>query len=234
VARASAVGVLEELLARQLLAPLDDAAQPPVLHADPVLLAALAAEGEHDRRALDGGVPVAEGGQAERPVVARVLLVAHADERGLEQADHGRHHLPPGQAAARQVFVRARADDGQRLAEGEHAAELGLVADGAPARVVPVLLAAARVAPRGLDVAERVATDPDAPPGGRDDQRLDARQRGAVAHRPAPRAEVPHAAPHSPAAQAGGGVGDVVQAGRAGGALRLRGELEDGLVEAGA
>ena len=110
---------------------------------DRVLLAALAAEAEAQRRAVDLDVAVAQGGQAERVVGPRVLLVADADQRRLEQAHDRRQHLLARQAAAapRSRSTRARMR-GSAAPKASMRVVLGLVADVAPARVVAVLLAA--------------------------------------------------------------------------------------------
>ena len=103
-------------------------------------------------------VAVAQRRQAERAVVARVLLVADADERRLQQAHDGRQHLAPGQA--RQPQVGGDAPREARAARAPNAIMrlvLVLVALLAPARVIAVLLAAARVAPGRLEVAVRAA-----------------------------------------------------------------------------
>ena len=119
---------------------------------------------------FDLDVAVAQRGQAEALVVARVLLVADADQRGLEQAHDGRQHLLARQAAAAQVGVDARADRRQRAAEREHAVELVRVAHARASAVVAVLLAAAGVAPGRLQVALARRADPDVGPGRRDRQ----------------------------------------------------------------
>ena len=74
------------------------------------------------------------------------------------------------------------ADGRERAAKGEHPLVLGLVADGTPARMIPILLASFHIAPGRLDVAARIGGDPDVGPGGRDHQRGDPRQRCIVTH----------------------------------------------------
>src|SRR5207244_11840452 len=90
--------------------------------------AALAAEGEVQLRALHLDVPPAQGRQAERAVLARVLVVADADQRLVEEHHDGGEDLAPGEVARAQVALDALADLGKDLAELEHAVELGLVA----------------------------------------------------------------------------------------------------------
>src|SRR5687767_4727363 len=72
------VDVLKELLARQIPAIPDNARQPSAADVDRVPHAALAAKLEAHRLATDGDVPVLQGGQPERPVRFRVLIVADA------------------------------------------------------------------------------------------------------------------------------------------------------------
>ena len=80
------------------------------------------------------------------------------------------------EVAARQVVLDAGAQLRQRAGEDDHVLELGLVAAGAPARVVEVLLAAALVDAGGLDVAAGIRADPHVLPRGRDHQLVDAGQ----------------------------------------------------------
>ncbi len=212
------VEVLEEFVAGDLLAAPDDPREAPVLDADLPLLAALAAELEAQLGVLDGDVVVAHRRQAERVVLPGVLLVADADQRLLQELDDRRQDLLARQAGPRQVAVSALADAGQRLPEGEHPLVLRLVAHLAPARVVAVLLAPLGVTPGRLEVAQRIGADPDVGVGRRDAERLDPRQLPRVADRPAVEADVTEALARALAADAGRGVGDVVQAG---GARRL-------------
>ena len=106
-------------------------------------------------------------------VLARVLVVADADVGGVEQVHDRREHPLAAEVAARHVLVDPLADLRQRRAEGDHPVVLGLVAHRLPSRVVAVLLAAARVAAGGLQVAVRRRADPHVRPRRRDRQRLD-------------------------------------------------------------
>ena len=73
------VDVLEQLVAGQALAALDDARQATVTDVDRAHLSALAAELEAQARALDVHVVVTQRRQAERSVLARILFVADSD-----------------------------------------------------------------------------------------------------------------------------------------------------------
>ncbi len=147
------VEILEQLLPRHFLAALDDACQSPVVQVDLVLDAGLAVVAEGHRRAVDLGVAVAHRCQAVGPVLLRVLVVADADQRCLQQPDDQRQDLLPRQPVAPQVGLDALADARQRLAEGNHVLILVGIANLAPLRVIAVLLASLRIASGRLDVA---------------------------------------------------------------------------------
>ena len=123
--------------------------------------------------AVDLHVAPLQRGQAVGLVLARVLVVADADQGLVEQAHHGGKQLAAAEVVGAQVALDALAQRRQHLAELEHAAELGAVARLAVRRVVAVLLAAARVARRRLDVAVGVGADPDVGPRRRDGERVE-------------------------------------------------------------
>ena len=178
-----------------------------------VVDAALAGEVEGNRASLHLHVAVVHGGQAVGAVFARVLLVANADEGRFKQADDGRENLFARQAGQRKVVLDALADDGKRLAELDHALVLGLVADLAPPRVVPALLASTLVASGSLQVAVGVGADPDLAPGRRDDERADASKKLNVVDLLAIGREVAEAAPDALPCDAGLGSGHVTKTG---------------------
>ena len=188
-----------------------------------MLLAALAAEGEADGGALDLGVAVAQGGQAEGVVGARVLLVADADERGLQQPHHRGQHLLARQPLAAEVAPRpagaAPAAPRRRRSCGRTWSRRGRRASG----VVAVLLAAAGVAAGGLEVAVRRAgrSRRRSRPAGWRASRSAAARRGRA--RGAVRQEVGEALAAPPAADAGSAVADVAQARGAGAGGRIGG-----------
>ena len=154
---------------------------------------------------------VAERREAERAVLARVALVADPDERRREQPHDGGEHLRARHARQREIAPRARADARQRRAERAQAAVLRLVAHLAPARVIAILLAAARVARRRLDVAVRRATDPHVAPRRRHDEAMDAAELLAIAHERAVGRAVAEADRRLFAADAGLGVAHVAK-----------------------
>ena len=139
-------------------------------------LAAFAAELELDRAAVDLDMMMANGGQAEALVVARVLGIADPDERGLEQTHHGRQHPLARQAWAAQVGIHARPDLRQCPREHQDPVELVGIADLPPLLVVAVLLAPARIASGRLEMAARMRADPHGGPCRRDRQPAQPRQ----------------------------------------------------------
>jgi hypothetical protein len=183
--------------------------------------AALAAEFELDLAAVDADVAVAQRRQAEGFVGARVLLVPDPHHGRLQQVDDRRQHFFARQAGQFQGAVDFGADRGQRLAEVDHALVFRLVAHAAPFRMVAVLLASARVAARGLQVAVGLRADPDIGPGRGNHERLDALERGFVRDRLALGREVAEAILARFAPDAGLVVVDVAQAGSLGGGGRI-------------
>src|SRR5258708_4956981 len=170
---AGGVDVFEKLVPWQILALLDDAREAPVGDRHRVIDPALAAEAEAHFCALDLDVPSAQRGEPEGAVLARVLVVAHADEGLVEQHHHGGEDLAPGEIPRAQIAFHALADFGEDFAELEHAAELRLVARLAVQGVVAVLLAAAGVARGRLDMTIGIRGDPALRPGGRNHQGVD-------------------------------------------------------------
>src|SRR6266852_387952 len=173
LALAGGVDVLEKLVPRQVLALLNDAGEAPVGDRHRVIDSALAAEAEEQFRTLDLDVALAQGGEAEGAVLARVLVVAHADQRLVEQHHHGGEDLAPREIARAQIAFDALADLGEDFDELEHAAEFRLVARLAVQGMVAVLLAAARIARSRLDVPFGVRAYPDVGPGRGDRERVD-------------------------------------------------------------
>src|SRR4051794_39794375 len=179
-----------------------------------MLLAALAPKLEAQGGAVDVHVLVAQGGEPKGVVLFGVLLVADPDEGRLQQLDDRGEHLLPPQAALRHVLLEPLADPGQGLAEGDHAAELGLVAHLPPFGVVAVLLAPAGVAPGRLQVAVRAGADPDVRPGRRYGQLANALQGLLVPDRAPLRVDVGEALAALLAADAGPAIRDIPPAPR--------------------
>ncbi len=86
-------------------------------------------------------------------IVAGVLLVADADQRLLQQLHDSREHFLPRQPLLLQIGAGVAANARKHPRERDEAFVLGFVTLFAPARVIAVLFASARVAPRRLNVA---------------------------------------------------------------------------------
>ena len=110
----------------------------------------------------------------------------------------------------RSASTRARIS-GRARAKVSSLVVFRLVAHLAPARMIAVLLAPARVAAGGLQVAVRVGADPHLGPGRRDRQRADAPQRLGIADRRAVRADGSRSRFSRMAGYAGRGVADIAQ-----------------------
>src|SRR5439155_12402062 len=107
----------------------------------------------------------------------------------------------------------ALAQERQHLAEVQHVAELRVVARVAVRGVVAVLLAAARVARRGLDVAVGIGADPHLGPGRRDGERIDSSSLPSVRDAAAVGQVVSPARADALARDAARAVGDIAQPG---------------------
>ena len=177
--------VLEQLLARQLLAAAHHAGHARVGELGALLHAALAAKAQFQGAAAHVHMARAQRGQAKRLVGDRVFLVAHAHVGGVQQPHDGGQHLRARQRflapARRQVARQPGADARQRLAKGRHALELVGIAQAPPVGVVAVLAPAACVQPGGLQVAVGQRADPHIGVRGRNGQAADARQLVCVA-----------------------------------------------------
>ena len=217
--------VLEQLTTGQVAAASDDGRQPSVPKANLVHLPGLAAEAERHRRAPDPGMAVVERRQTEAPVQARVLVVADADQRQLQQPNDRGEHLLARQAGPGEVVVDPLADRRQRASEGDQPLELGGITPRAVPRVVAVLLAA-----RGLEMAVRPGRDPDVRPGRRDHDLADPLEDFRVADRPAVGIAVGEAAAGPPAGDARAIVAGVAEAGNRRRVGRHRGDVANELI----
>src|SRR2546421_4264895 len=79
------------------------------------------------------------------------------------------------------MLVGAFANPGERFCEGEHPVVLDRIPHLAPATVVAILLAAARVTTGRLEMAAGVGADPDVRPGRGDGEALDPASRFPIA-----------------------------------------------------
>ena len=177
------IDVLKERLAGQLLAALDDPHDARI--ADLELLAdpGLTLEREPHLSTQTLGVARLQGREAERTIGAPVFGVADAGEGGVEEVNDRRQHPFARQAGKPQRGVDSAPESRQGRTEGRQPFELLGLALRSERRVVDVLLATARVAAGGLEVAELVAADPDVGPTRRDGESADSIERRAVANR---------------------------------------------------
>src|SRR5581483_7218188 len=190
VRRAIVADVVKQRLAGQLLHAAHDARKSRIGERHFVTHTALAAEAKAQLRTAHAHLPLAQRRQAERSVLARILLVADANESTLQQTHHGGEHLLARQAGPRQIARHLPANARQGAAECREPRVLVGVAHLAPTLVIAVLFTPARIAPARLQMAIVVRANPHIGPGRRNHQRADARQRGAVADRAAIRAEI--------------------------------------------
>src|SRR5262245_17234534 len=147
-------------------------------------------------------MPVAQGGEAEAFVVARISRVADADHRVVKQPDDGGDDALAGETAAPKIDIDCTAKARQRCGERGEARELHFIAASGPARMVAILLAATLVAAGRLEVTLRMGRDPDIAPGRRDDQASDAGKSYGVFDPLAVRPHVEEAGAGTPAANA--------------------------------
>ena len=129
-------------------------------------------------RARSPYVTVAHRRESERIVFLRVALVADADTWARGARTMGASTFRRG-SPERQVGARLAADAGSAR-RNPTIGRTCRVAQLAPPRVVSILLAAAGIAARGLQVAARVPAIQTSVHAGRDGERLDALERGLV------------------------------------------------------
>jgi hypothetical protein len=157
---------------------------------------------------------------AERAVLAPVFLAADAHERLVHHLDDGGEHALLGRPGSAEVAAHRAPDARERARDLDQRLELVRAAIGRPVGVVAVLLAPTLVVTGRLEVAVRVRADPHARPGRRQDQRRDALEGLAVAHRPPVRVAIGEALPARDARDAGCRVVDVAEPGGRGGSAR--------------
>src|SRR5205085_1545057 len=121
LAVAVVVEKLEQLLATQFLAALDDARDPRIIDSHGVLDTALAAKAEAQLRTVDRHVLAAQRGESVRLVFAGKLLRSDADQRSLEQPHDGREYFFTRQSGKRHVVFDALADLPDHVPEVEEA-----------------------------------------------------------------------------------------------------------------
>ena len=105
-----------------------------------------------------------ESGKSEGFVGFSIFVRADANKRRFEKPDHGRHDLVAGESGELNIGLHALADLPQHVTELKHPLEFRSVAVLPKLRMIAVLLAAARVPRRHLQVSVFVGTDPDLRP----------------------------------------------------------------------
>ena len=164
------VQVLKELVARKVPAGFDHARETAIVEVDFVLDSALASKGKRQPCAAHFDVAIPERREAERSILACVLVVAHPDERLLQQLNDRSEHFLLRQTLTSEIPVGASPYRWKDLCEADQAVVLRLVANFAPAGMISILLPSARVAARCLKMTSRIGTDPDVFPGWRNDE----------------------------------------------------------------
>jgi hypothetical protein len=176
------VQILEQTLAGEFVAMPHDARKALVVNDHLVLESTFPSEAEAQSPvAHETNVPVAQRGQAEAAVCPRILVVAHADAGGIEQAHDRGQDAFAGHTCAGEVVTQAPAQARQCGAERRHALELRAVAHQSPLRVIPVLFAATRIAAGRLQVSARIDADPHCLIRRRNREAADALECGVIA-----------------------------------------------------
>ena len=97
------IQILEKVLSWQLLTAPDNTRKAGIIQSDRMLLPALSAKREGDGGALNAGVAISEGCQPIGAVLLRILIIAHANERSIEQLHDSRQHFLARDARQTQV-----------------------------------------------------------------------------------------------------------------------------------
>lgn len=177
------IQILEQVLARKILACLDDPGDTPVANAETPLFSTFALEAEAKFGPVNRDMPVLERRQPVALILFCVVGVADADHGRFQQSHDCREHLLARQTAKAEMFVDFAADLGKRLRELEHMLIFCAVAHFAEACVISVLLSAPGIATRGLDVTIGTRANPNIGIGRRDCELPDAREGLGIAHR---------------------------------------------------
>ena len=120
--RAVVIDILQELLAGQLLAGLDDLGDAAVLDRERPLLAALADETEADLRSVDRHVAVLERREPVTLVLLGVVIVSNANQRRLQKMHDGRKDFFPQKPAQRHVLANLCPHRRQGIGEADQRA----------------------------------------------------------------------------------------------------------------
>src|ERR1019366_3563292 len=166
-------------------------------------------------------VPVPQCGQAVGAIFARVFSVADPNERRLKQAHDRRQNFFARKSLQSQIVPDLLANNRKSIPESFHTLVFILIANRAPLRVIPALLAMAGVAPRSLQVAIRGGAYPYVGPCGRNNKRFDASQQLLVFDRLVVGIEITETLARADAADSRLGVGNVAKSSEFGGLNRI-------------
>src|SRR5688572_20744811 len=159
-----------------------EARETAVHHHLPLLLPRLPTIGEGDRLAFHADVRLAQRGDAERAVLARVALSARPEAPALDELRDRRGHARTIDRASAQVGREGAADAREIPAELAYAVVLAQLARFHRTLVVAVLLATACVDSPRLNGGGGAQRDVDFAPCRWNRERRDARERTRVAH----------------------------------------------------
>ena len=148
----------------------------------PLFLVPLSEVGEHDTFALDRNVGLSQRRYAICAVLTCIPLPPDATEALADQPEYGRGNRHAIQCPARGVRAEGLTHSRQRLGELSHSIVLPQIAPLDGARVIAVLLAPARVEAPRLNAGARARGHVHVAPGGRNAERIDARQSAPIAH----------------------------------------------------
>lgn len=162
------VYIFKKLMAGEFLAIPDNFRETLVGKLDPVLLPALAPKLETQTGASHLDMPVAQGAQAVRLIVARVFQIADTHVSRLQKAHDSGEDFFARQSGQAQVLPDTAPDRGKNFCEIEQPVKLGRIANGAPFRMIPILPAAAIIETGCLQMPVGISANPDILPGGWD------------------------------------------------------------------
>ena len=175
---------------------------------------ALAAIAQADRVAVEPHVPRAQGRGAEGVVLPGIVGTADAQGRAVEKRQQCRDgEILVAGIVLPQVAQDPSAQAGQSGTEGGQVGVFRLCPEGGPVRVVAVLLALARVAAGGLQMAQGFRRNPDVAIGRRHRQRVQPLALGLVVDAGAVRGRIAPAAALPPPGDAGAVIGVVDEVG---------------------
>src|SRR5437588_3064575 len=104
-------------------------------------------------------MPISQRRKTVARVVPHVLGIPNANASRIEQSDDQRNDFLARQSCLRKIAAKAATQTRQCLREFDHPVELRTVADLPPLRVIAILLSAASVPSRRLQMTTGIATN---------------------------------------------------------------------------